>query len=127
MTAPAVSSGHCNQLDPVVNDLRSDEALAYPPVDVRKKLLNRPFPFAASGTAILQNLCPISRPSGYSDANACLWNAKADPLPRNEPSGDVPGGQPVCHCSWRVAHLVRPPAAGVEVGETNFDGFCSRS
>ncbi len=25
----------------------------------------------------------------------------------------------------RVAYLVRPPAAGVELGETNFDGFSS--
>ncbi len=25
----------------------------------------------------------------------------------------------------RVAHLVHPPAVGVEVGETNFDGFSS--
>lgn len=95
MTAPAVSSGHYNQLDPVVNDdLRSDEALAYPPVDVQKKLLNRPFPFAACGTAILQDVCPISRPSGYSDENACLWNAKADPFQGMSRLGMSPAGSP---------------------------------
>ncbi len=30
----------------------------------------RHFPFAASEAAILPNLCPISKPSGYSDENA---------------------------------------------------------
>ena len=54
-----------------------------------KSPIIRDYPFAASEAAIRPKLCPISKPSGYSDENATRWMADPTQFRLSECHGGV--------------------------------------